>query len=191
MADGNLTLFPERSVLLCIALLIGQSFFPPEISAADSKPAFVFIRALKETRRADRPYMAPSIQEVRGSGVYIGNGSVLTDIEIVRNARSVFWRFGSSKKEQEAHVLFLGFDCGLALLSIKKQTTKDKELQGAKPPIFSGKLPDLDTTMDLYGHNAAGVLTKITVSPHMIATDLIDGSDIDYHKLIFLQPFQF
>ncbi len=65
-----------------------------------------------------QPWMKKNLNTGLGSGVVIGKNLVLTNAHVVMDASRISLRLSGSQKDYEAHVLYVGYDCDMALLEV-------------------------------------------------------------------------
>ncbi|TGL60261.1 serine protease [Leptospira ognonensis] len=73
-----------------------------------------------------QPWMKKNLSTGLGSGVVIGKNLILTNAHVVMDASRITVRLNGSQLDYAARVLFLGFDCDLALLEVTDNEFSEK-----------------------------------------------------------------
>jgi S1-C subfamily serine protease len=73
-----------------------------------------------------QPWMKKNLSTGLGSGVVIGKNLVLTNAHVVMDASRISIRLRGSQKDYSARVLYIGYDCDLALLEVTDNEFTEK-----------------------------------------------------------------
>ncbi len=95
-----------------------------------------------------QPWMKKNLSMGLGSGVVIGKNLILTNAHVVTDATRISIRIGGSEKDYPARLLFLGYDCDLALLEV----TDNEFLEKTNPIPLSDSLPNIGSELLILGY---------------------------------------
>ncbi len=153
----------------------------------------VRIRVVVNLYHPLRPYAAPEIREWVGSGVWLGDGQILTDLRLVRFASVIeYWKPGADPNQSRptpASILHRGHDCGLAVIGDRDGPAGAKLPAGAIE-VFSSQAATVGQELKVFGfasdaggaersgYRARGMLVRSFDPSGKIA-----DSDIDRHAL--------
>jgi S1-C subfamily serine protease len=73
-----------------------------------------------------QPWMKKNLSTGLGSGVVIGKNLILTNAHVVMDSNRINIRLSGSRKDYQAKVLFIGYDCDLALLEVTDTEFSEK-----------------------------------------------------------------
>ncbi|MEQ9362927.1 MAG: hypothetical protein RIF32_01715 [Leptospirales bacterium] len=182
--------------------LFAQNAPADAVQSASQSPLerMVRIRVVVNLYRPLRPYAAPEIQEWIGSGIWLGDGRILTDLYLVRFASVIeYWEPGVDPAQARPTVATLahrGFDCGLAVIAESSEGANPK-LSADVAALFPDQSVAVGQELKVFGFGsdsgspdagrdsskARGVLVR-----EYEAAGAIAGSDIDRHALYRVAP---
>lgn len=149
-----LTKWVLASVL--IASIPTRTFAVQPGDAANRKTV-VKIQANKRAINLSTPWQKGEQQSVGGSGVWIGGGRVLTNAHVTLYATEVMFQPFGASEWLPAKVVAESPQMDLALLSVG-----DGPFAGVEPPALMPGLPDVRTTVQVYGYPAGGTSQSVT-----------------------------
>ena len=145
-----------------------------------ARQAVVHINATLFRYSYRNPWNQPSLVRTSGTGYIVEENRILTNAHIVSGANTVRLRRPDQKTDYEARVAYIAHDCDLALLIVKDK----KFFQGSRP-LTIGKLPELNSPVEVIGYPVGG--DRISVTRGIVSRidmDVYSHSGIDYHLTI-------
>jgi S1-C subfamily serine protease len=115
----------------------------------------VFTTALESC--FDLPWQTKRPNKGTGSGVYLGNGEILTGAHVIQDATFIQVQKLSAPDKIIAHVSSICHDCDLALLSVD-----DSDFLKDLEPASIGELPNLRDRVEVVGFPTGGEQVSIT-----------------------------
>ncbi|MCR9144567.1 MAG: hypothetical protein NXI24_20175 [bacterium] len=152
----------------------------------------VRIRVVVNLYETLKPYAAPGIHEWVGSGIWLGDGRVLTDLRLVRFASVIeYWPPGADPGKVRpipARLEHRGHDCGLAVVAKSGEGVSDR-VPAAAPALFAGPGASVGDELKIFGYGSARGATVYRSKARGVLVREYDpagkiaGSDIDEHPL--------
>jgi len=128
------------------------------ISIAEIRKSLVRITTTSQEPNFRTPWTPGSISGGVGAGFVISGKRILTNAHVVSNARFLSVERENDPKHYIARVLQIAHDCDLAVLSI----SEPKFFDGTVPLPFSGKLPQIESSVSVYGYPIGGERLSVT-----------------------------
>jgi S1-C subfamily serine protease len=136
---------------------------------ADAQRSVVQVITFQQAPVWDAPWRFRTVQQVTGSGFYIGNRRIMTNAHVVSWNREIALRRYNTAQPYTARVQFVGHDCDLAVLEVSDPSF----FEGLKP-LEMGPLPKVRSTVLTYGYPAGGdqisytrgVVSRIDMQPY-------------------------
>jgi len=142
-----------RIYILATAFSVCTVLFLVDILAFDLtviRSNVVKIRSSSRSPNAQEPWRHRYLQLSSGSGVYIGDGLVLTNAHVVTHSHYLSVQRDGDDILHEARVKFIAHDCDLAVLKLVKQ------IQWPKTVLKFGKIPKLSSPVVVVGYPIGG-----------------------------------
>lgn len=157
-AVANVQVLARRLVFASVLLAAAPPDCPAQESATkDIRKAVVKIRAQKRSVNLSTPWRKGDQQTAQGSGVWIGGGRLLTNAHLTLYSTEIAVQPFGASDWLAAKVLFESPQMDLALLEVD-----DGPFAGVTPPELLAELPDVSTTVQVYGYPTGGVSQSVT-----------------------------
>lgn len=141
------------AALLCLSLLATAA----HAQIGDIRKSVVRIMATSQDPDYKVPWNPGNITRGVGAGFIIDGPRIVTNAHVISNARYINVEREGDPKPYEARVKFVGHDCDLAVLDVADPTF----FKGLKP-LEIGGLPQLESTVSVYGYPIGGERLSVT-----------------------------
>ncbi len=145
-----------------------------------SRQAVVHVKATLFRYSYKNPWTQPHLVRAAGTGYIVSGNRILTNAHVVSGANTIRLRRPNQKTDYEAKVMHIAHDCDLALL-----TVEDKSFFRGVKPLRIGKMPKLNSPVEVIGFPVGGDRVSITRGiVSRVDMDVYSHSGIDYHLTI-------
>jgi len=151
----------RMSWIMGVTAILSAVWYAPTARSATGlafpEQSVVLIRSVKQSADYRSPWKTRSMTQTAGSGVIISGSRILTNAHNVSDCRYLELRKENLAKRYLAHVLFVGHDCDLAVLTVDDSTF----FEGMLPLELAG-IPKVNSTVSTYGFPIGGNRISVT-----------------------------
>ncbi len=127
------------------------------------------------------PWASGSVSGGTGAGFVIEGHRILTNAHVVSNARFLTLKRENDPKNYIARVEHIGHDCDLAVLKVDDP----KFFDGTAPLPFSTKIPQIESSVSVYGYPIGGERLSVTTGVvSRVDFQVYSHSGVDAHLTI-------
>ncbi len=168
--------------ILYFCIVLGFLLCPTVCFAIDPYDNVLKIFVTSNSMDYYRPWQSEGSTSITGSGCIISGNRILTNAHVVSDHTFIQVRKVSDPKKYTAHVIAIGYDCDLALL-----TVDDPEFFKGIKPFEMGDLPKVQETVMVLGYPQGGdkisitegVVSRIEIIPYVLSTRQLLAVQID------------
>lgn len=126
-------------------------------STSEIKRSLVRISVTEQAANYRLPWTPGNIGSGTGAGFVIGGNRIMTNAHVVSNVRFLSVEKENDPKKYIARVQHIAHDCDLAVLQVNDEAF----FEGTAPLSFGG-IPELDSTVSVYGYPIGGERLSVT-----------------------------
>ncbi len=143
---------------LALSIARAQTEKPANIRAtAEIKKSLVRITVTEQDANYRIPWTPGNVGGGTGAGFVIDGRRVMTNAHVVSNVRFLSIEKENDPKQYIAHVEHVAHDCDLAVIKVEDENF----FKGTQPLTFGG-IPELDSTVSVYGYPIGGERLSVT-----------------------------
>jgi S1-C subfamily serine protease len=143
----------KLSWLLVSALAVSSAF----AQQAEIRKSLARINNTAQEYNFRVPWLPGSLSGGSGTGWVVGKDRLMTNAHVVSNARLLTVEKEADPKKYVATVEFIAHDCDLAILKVE-----DKDFWKDTKPFPIGNVPEIETTVSVYGYPIGGDRLSVT-----------------------------
>jgi len=148
----------RHPVSLFALLLLTLPFRAFGITIPEIRQSLVRISTTSQEPNYRVPWILGSVGSGTGAGFVIEGNRVLTNAHVVSNARFLSLERENDPKRYIARVEHVAHDCDLAVLKVEDP----KFFEGAIPLPLSEKIPQIESSVSVYGYPIGGKRLSVT-----------------------------
>lgn len=132
-------------------------FLALPLNAAEISESLVRIEATSQEPNYKTPWSPGEVSSGVGAGFVISEDRILTNAHVVSNARFLKVSKEGDPNPYPAHVLHIGHDCDLAILTVDK-----REFFNGTTALPFGGIPAIESLVSVYGYPIGGTRLSVT-----------------------------
>ncbi|MHC4730532.1 MAG: S1C family serine protease [Planctomycetota bacterium] len=121
------------------------------------RASVVQVSIVTQSEDYSRPWQRPRPRRSGGSAFYIGDKMLMTNAHVVSDAKVLRVKRADRVKWYEAHAVFAGHDCDLAVITVDDETFWE-----GMQPLRIGNRPAMQSTVSTVGYPMGGNKLSIT-----------------------------
>ena len=147
-----------RRFVWSLALLVVFQVHTFAISIPEIRKSLVRITTTAQEPNYRIPWAPGSVGGGTGAGFVISGNRILTNAHVISNARFLSVARENDPNPYIARVLHVAHDCDLAVLTVQDP----KFFEGTVPLPFSSKIPQIESSVSVYGYPIGGERLSVT-----------------------------